>query len=45
MTIFFYERLTRNQEIENTPMFCTISREWGELGIPNLVPTFLMKKY
>ena len=37
VAIFFYKRLTRNPEIENTPSeLCPISGDCGELGIPNM---------
>ena len=33
MTVFFYNGLTRNPEIEMPPFeFCPISEDWGELG-------------
>ena len=42
----FYEGLTRNPEIENTPSgFYPKSEDWGEFGIPNLAQMFLIKCY
>ena len=42
----FYKELTRNLEIGNTLVFfCSISGDWGELGIPNLARTTLIKCY
>ena len=38
--------MTRNLEIGNTLVFfCSISGDWGELGIPNLARTTLIKCY
>ena len=48
MTSSFYKGLTRNPEIVNTYNmfeFCPISEDWGELGIPNLPQTYLIKCY
>ena len=46
MTISCYKGLTRNPEIGNTPSeFYPISRHWGELGIPDLAQTSLIKCY
>ena len=46
ISISFYKGLTRNLEIGNTPSeFCPISEDWGELGIPNLARTSLIKCY
>ena len=46
MTNSFYKGLTRNPEIGNIPSeFCPISGGWGELGIPNLPQTSLIKYY
>ena len=46
MTIFFYEGLTRNPEIRKTTSeFCPISRDWGELLIPNLARMSLIECY
>ena len=44
MTIFFHRGLTRNPEIGIPPSeFCSISGDWGKLGIPNLGRTSLIK--
>ena len=41
MTIFFHKGLTRNSEIGNTPSeFCTLSGDWGGLGIANFATEF-----
>ena len=46
MTIFVYKGLARNPEIENTSSeLCSISRDWGELGIPDLARKSLIKSY
>ena len=46
MTIFLYNRLTRNLEIGNTPSeFCSISRDLGMLGIQSLTRISLIKCY
>ena len=45
MTIFFYKELTRYPEIRNTPEFCPIPGDWGELWIPNLARMSLMEHY
>ena len=43
-TISIYKGLTRNRKSE-IPLseFCQISRDWGELGLPNLARTSLIK--
>ena len=46
MTIFFYQGLTRNMEIRNTPVWVlTNNLRLGELGIPNLAQISLIKCY
>ena len=46
MTISFYRRFTKNGKSEIKPSeFCPVSGDWGELGIPNLARTFLIKCY
>ena len=46
MKTFFYEGLTRNPEIGNTPSkFCPIFGDRGKLGILNLARMFLIKCY
>ena len=46
MISFIYKGLTKNLEIRNTlSEFCPISRDCGELGIPNLAQMSLIKSY
>ena len=46
MTSYFYKGLARNLESEIPPSeLCTISGDWGELGIQNLARMSLYKCY
>ena len=46
LTIFFYNELTTNSKIGNTPVeLCPISTDWGKLGIPNLARMSLIRFY
>ena len=46
ITIFVYKGLTRNRKLEIPPSeFCSISGDWGKLGIPNLTRSSLIKSY